>query len=79
VPDTPVETPKTPEKPAPKPVPEVSKVHVAIRDFSARFAHQILHFKQDQEIEEFIAKELRAKGAPIKLVEKLAEETKGRL
>lgn len=77
--ETPEVTPKTPEKPAPKVVSEVAKVHVAIRDFSARYAHQILHFQKDDVIEDHIAKDLRRLGAPIKLVERVAEETKVRL
>ncbi len=53
--------------------------HVAIRDFGARFEHQVLRFSGGEVIDSRVGKALRALGAPIKLVERLAEETKGRL
>ena len=53
--------------------------HVAIRDFAARFAHQVLHFKKGDVIEPHIGAPLRASGSPIKLVEKATGETKGEL
>ena len=67
------------------PAPDVTTVatethdHVAIRDFKARFDHQLLSFAQGEIIDSRVGKALRATGSPIKLVEKLAEETKGRL
>ena len=51
--------------------------HVAIRDFAARFAHQVLHFKAGEVIERRIGIALRAQGSPIKLVERVGEETQG--
>ena len=67
----------TPPEAAPRP--SETHNHVAIRDFAARFAHQILHFKAGEIIEARIGHALRAAGSPIKLVEKSAEETQGKL
>lgn len=45
-------------------------LHVAARDFKARYAHQLLTFAKDQVIDPLVGAALRATGAPIKLVEK---------
>lgn len=77
------------EEPTPAPVAPVvaetpqpstaNKDHVASRNFMARFEHQVLSFKEGDVIEARIGEVLRATGAPIKLVEKLVKETKGKL
>lgn len=82
--DTP-EPDKAPD-PTPDPKPEVASEsdvsethdHVAIRNFTARFEHQVLKFVKDDIIDSRVGKALRAKGAPIKLVEK-TEEPAGEL
>ena len=51
--------------------------HFAIRDFKARFDHQVLSFLKDELIDGRVGHALRALGAPIKIVEKTAEESKG--
>ena len=75
------------EAPSPPVVPTVSvsepteagpgTVYVAIRDFTAKFAHQILHFAKDAEVEAHIGAPLRALGAPIRLAERLREGDRG--
>ncbi len=66
---------------APAVAPEKPKAqveYVAMRDFKARFAHQLLSFSEGEVIEERIGSVLRLTGSPIKLVERSAKETKGR-
>lgn len=79
--DAPVETPvvETPVVEAPVAAPDKSATHnhVAIRDFKTGFEHQILSFVKDEVIDSRVGHALRALGAPIKLVEKTAEEIKG--
>ncbi len=64
------------ETPVAEPVVEgpLDNVHyVAIRDFGARYAHQILRFVKDDIIDPVIGHHLRSTGSPIKLVEKTDE------
>lgn len=53
--------------------------HVAIRDFRARFDHQVLNFSAGQVIDSRVGRALRATGSPIKLVERVVEELKDAL
>lgn len=61
--------------------PEITEnqVFVAIRNFAARFEHQLLSFVEGEIIDHRVGKSLRALGAPIKIVEKSAKELKGKL
>lgn len=67
-----------PEGPSEPDVAETHK-HVALRDFSAAFEHQILTFLKDEVIDSRVGVWLRAHGAPIKVVELSAKENKGKL
>jgi len=82
-PDETVTPEPEPEAPAPEPSqaevdpgPSQTHNHVAIRDFMARFDHQVLSFVKDEVIDPRVGHGLRKQGAPIKLVEKPIEETK---
>ncbi len=62
--------------PAPVPVAETPKAYVAIREFVARFEHQVHKFAEGQQIDARVGHALRALGCPIKIVEKVAEDIK---
>ena len=65
--------------PAGPPVITENQVFVAIRDFAARFEHQVLKFVEGEILDSRVGKALRATGAPIKVLEKSAKELKGKL
>jgi hypothetical protein len=74
----PDETPSVTEEAAPE-GPSETHWYVAIRNFVARYEHQLLTFVEDEIIDSRVGHKLRGLGAPIKLVEKSAKELKGKL